>query len=200
MPLSIDFYFDFGSPASYLAWLRLLQLKERYPFELNYKPMLLGAVFKATHNASPITVPAKGGYMLKHDLPRFVKRYGVEFHLNPHFPINTLQLMRGACATLQACEFDRYCVAVFFAIWRDKQNMGDLAVVTDVLTAAGLDAAQIFASTEQPATKQALIALTEEAVQRGVFGAPTLFIGEEMFFGQDRMDFIQERLAEAAAG
>ncbi|HET8706016.1 MAG TPA: 2-hydroxychromene-2-carboxylate isomerase [Pseudomonadales bacterium] len=198
MALSIDFYFDFGSPTAYLAYQRLQQLKSVYDFELNYKPMLLGAVFKATQNASPVTIPAKGAYMMKHDLPRFVKRYGVEFNMNPFFPINTLALMRGAHAAIQANCFETYCEAVYNAIWRDGKNMGDVSIVKDVLQQAGLNADKLLAAIETPEIKQALVTVTDEAVQRGVFGAPTLFIGEEMFFGQDRMDFIEARLAEHA--
>lgn len=195
MMLEIDFYFDFGSPTAYLAYQRFLQLKTRYQFDLHYKPMLLGAVFKATHNASPVTVPAKGGYMMKHDLPRFVKRYGVSFSMNPFFPINTLPLMRGAYAALQLGCFNQYSDTVFNAVWRDAKNMGDVDVVRSVLVEAGLDADQLLTLSESPEIKQALIVATEGAVKRGVFGAPTMFIGEEMFFGQDRMDFIEERLA-----
>ena len=96
MSRTLEFYFDFGSPTTYLANKRLQQLREQYDLHIEYIPILLGGIFKASGNSSPVTVPAKGSYMLQHDLPRFTKRYGVALNFNPHFPINTLNLMRGA--------------------------------------------------------------------------------------------------------
>lgn len=105
----IDFYFDFGSPTAYLAYFRLQQLSRQYKVQINYKPVLLGGIFKQSQNASPAMIPAKARYMMHDDLPRFAKRYDIEFTLNRHFPINTLPLMRGALAAKQLACFDRYC-------------------------------------------------------------------------------------------
>lgn len=197
MQTELDFYFDFGSPASFLAYKRLLQFEKKYDLKINYKPMLLGAVFKATQNSSPITVPAKGAYMMKHDIPRFAKRYGVAFVMNPHFPINTLQLMRGAHAAIKLGCFPTYCDAVYDAIWGKGLNMGDATIVLETLTKANIDAAAVIELANDPEVKQSLASVTEEAIKRGAFGAPTLYIGDEMFFGQDRLDFVEEYLAEA---
>jgi 2-hydroxychromene-2-carboxylate isomerase len=144
-----------------------------------------------------VTVPAKGRYMLA-DLDRFARRYGVPLRFNPHFPINTLTLMRGAVG-LQMREperFDDYVTAMFGAMWVDGHQMGDPAVVADVLGRAGFDARALLELTADPAVKEALKASTEEAVRRGAFGAPTMFIGDQMYFGQDRLDFVREALAQ----
>lgn len=192
---SVDFYFDLGSPAAYLAWTQLPQICEKAGARLVYKPMLLGGVFKAIGNQSPANIPAKGRYM-DQDLTRCARRFGVPFLLNPHFPINTLLLMRGA-AGLQLrgdARFEDYLGATYRAIWVERRNMNDPATVGAALQAAGFDAPALLALTNEPEVKEALKATTEEAVQRGVFGAPTFFIGDEMFWGQDRLDFVRAAL------
>lgn len=195
MSKTVEFFFDLGSPASYLAYTQLPSLCREAGAELVYRPMLLGGVFQATGNASPAMIPVKGRYMIR-DLARFAERYGVSMRFNPHFPINTLTLMRLLVAVQlhQPERFDDALKALFRAIWVDGVNMGDLAKVAGVLVAAGFDAAQLQAQIAEPAVKDALKATTEEAVKRGVFGAPTCFVGEEMFFGQDRLDFVREAL------
>ena len=195
MTKSLDFYFDVGSPAAYLAYTQLPKIAAETGATINWQPMLLGGVFQATGNSSPATVPAKGKYMFG-DLERFARRYGVPFKHNPHFPINTLMLMRGA-AGLQLRKDERfgaYVKAVFEAIWVDGKNLNDLAVTGAVLHAAGFDAAGILALVSQQDVKDRLKVLTQRAVERGIFGAPTLFVGEQMFWGQDRMDFVKEAL------
>lgn len=194
MSKTLDFYFDFGSPTAYLAHKRLQQLTEQYALKVNYIPMLLGGVFKLTGNASPVSIPAKGKYMLEHDLPRFARRYSVELNFNPHFPINTLTLMRTAIAAQQLGCIDDLIDPVFEAVWVQQKNMGDLEVVAKVLTDAGLDATALLAQAQEPGVKAELVAATEAAVARGVFGTPTLFMGDAMYFGQDRLDFIEETL------
>lgn len=194
MTTSIDFYFDFGSPTAYLAYRRLQQLQSRYQCQINYRPVLLGGLFKATGNTSPVMVAAKAAYIMKQDLPRFVELYNVPFNNNPHFPINTLHLMRGAVALLEQDQFGPYIETVFEASWVNGENMGDAETVANVLTNAGLDAQHIIANTQEPEVKAALISHTEAAVARGCFGAPTMFIGDDMFFGQDRMQFIEMAL------
>ena len=194
MTTSIDFYFDFGSPTAYVAYRRLQQLRSQYQCQINYRPVLLGGLFKATGNTSPVMVAAKAAYMMKQDLPRFVELYNVPFNNNPHFPINTLHLMRGAVALLEQDQFDTYIETVFDASWVNGENMGDAETLANVLTNAGLDAQHIIAATQDPEVKAALISHTEAAVARGCFGAPTMFIGDDMFFGQDRMQFIEMAL------
>jgi 2-hydroxychromene-2-carboxylate isomerase len=151
-------------------------------------------VFKATGNTSPVTIPAKGRYMLEYDLPRFARRYGVTLNFNPHFPINTLPLMRGALAAgALGCQ-EAYVSAVFDAIWVAGDNLGDPAVIAESLQSAGLDAGALMTKAQEPAIKAALVSATEAAVERGVFGAPTFFMDGDMYFGQDRLDFVEEAL------
>ena len=196
MAKTAEFFFDVGSPATYLAWTQLPALCAQASARLVYSPMLLGGVFQATGNASPATVPAKGSYMTT-DLGRFAKRYGVPFAMNPHFPINTLQLMRAAIGVQlrQPEHLDAFLTAVFEALWVNGVNLNDLAAVGATLAAAGFDPAQVFALVNDAEIKAALKANTEVAVTRGVFGAPTVFVDDAMFFGQDRLDFVREALA-----
>lgn len=194
MSKSLEFYFDFGSPTAYLAHKRLQQLSEQYALEVQYVPMLLGGVFKASGNVSPVTIPAKGKYMLEHDLPRFAKRYSVPLKFNPHFPINTLTLMRAAIAAQHQGCFDAYVDTVYDAIWAQEKNMGDLEVVAEVLEASGLDAQALLTSSQEPEVKAELVSNTEAAVARGTFGTPTMFMDGQMYFGQDRLDFIEQAL------
>ena len=194
MTKSVDFYFDVGSPTAYLAHNRLKQLKLEYGCSVIYHPVLLGGLFKASGNSSPVTVPAKGRYMMMEDLPRFAKLYNVPLNTNPHFPINTLNLMRGAVSALNEAYFDTYIDTIFNSIWVESRNMGDIDTVIEVLSDAGLDAKSILEATQNPEVKQELISNTEQAVERGLFGAPTMFVDGEMFFGQDRLQFVEAAL------
>ena len=195
MSKTVEFFFDFGSPTSYLAWTQLPKLAAEAGARLVWRPMLLGGVFKATGNASPVMVPAKGRWM-NQDMARWARRYGVPLAMNPHFPINTLTLMRGATGLQmrQPADFERYVDTVFRAMWETPCNMGDAAVLAQVLQRAGFDAEALLALAGDPEVKARLVATTEEAVARGVFGAPTIFVGEQMFFGQDRLEFVREAL------
>jgi 2-hydroxychromene-2-carboxylate isomerase len=197
MSKTLEYYFDFGSPAAYLAFTQLPALAADTGATVLWRPMLLGGVFAATGNASPASVPAKGKYMFR-DFARFAERYGVPFKFNPFFPINTLTLMRIA-AGLQLREdprFADYCAVVFNAIWVEKQNMNDAPTVAGVLQASGLDAPVLLALASEQTVKDQLKAATESAVARGVFGAPTFFVEDQMFWGQDRLDFVREVLAK----
>lgn len=196
MAKHFDFYFDVGSPAAYLAWTQVPKLARETGATAHYMPFLLGGVFQATGNRSPMEVPAKSAWM-REDLARFAQRHGVPFRHNPHFPINTLMLMRGALG-LQMRDPARllpYGDAVFRAIWVDGRDMNDPAVVAGVLQQAGFDPQELLALTQDPRVKDHLKTVTQDAVARGVFGAPTFFVGDQMFWGQDRMDFVREALA-----
>lgn len=195
---TLEFFFDFGSPTTYLAYTQLPQLVRDTGAQLVYRPMLLGGVFKATGNASPVTVPAKGQWMGA-DMARFARRYGVPFAFNPHFPINTLTLMRGAAGLQlrQPALFAPYVEAVFKAMWVQPRNLGDPAELAAVIAPLGITPEAFMALVSDAEVKAALVAHTEEAVQRGVFGAPSFFVGGELFFGQDRLDFVREALAAA---
>jgi len=199
MSKTIEFYFDFGSPTSYLAWTQLPRLAAQAHAELVWRPMLLGGVFKATGNASPAAVPAKARWM-NEDMARWARRYGVPFSFNPHFPINTLTLMRGAVGlqSRRPGDFARYVDVAYRAMWEAPRNLGDPTVLDEVLAGAGFDVAAFQALVADPEVKAALVENTEQAVARGVFGAPTIFVGGTMFFGQDRLDAVREALAAGA--
>jgi 2-hydroxychromene-2-carboxylate isomerase len=193
MPKTIEFFFDFGSPTTYLAHTQLPRIAREAGAALVYRPMLLGGVFKAAGNASPVMVPAKGRWMGQ-DIARWAQRWGVPFTFNPHFPINTLTLMRGAVGLQlrQPEDFARYVDTVFHAMWVAPRNLGDATVLAQTLRDAGFDADAFTALVGDAEVKAQLIANTDEAVARGAFGAPSCFVGNELFFGQDRLDFVRE--------
>jgi len=190
----LEFLFDVGSPASYLAYKRLPEIAARTGATVQYRPFLLGGVFKATGNHSPAEIPAKGAWTSV-DLARFAARHGVPFARNPFFPINTLHLMRGAAGLQDDRRFMAYLDAVFEAMWRSPKNLGDPAEMIPVLARAGVGGDEFRALIERDDVKARLKATTEDAVARGAFGAPTFFVGDEMFFGQDRLDWVEEALA-----
>ena len=195
MSRTLEFFFDYGSPYSYLADTQLAGLVERTGAELVYRPMLLGAVFKATGNQSPMMEPveakrAYGGVEMR----RFIAHYGAPFQMNPHFPINTVPIMRACHAAMKRGVFDRFHAAVYPAFWAQGKNVGDEATFVGVLDEAGLDGRAIVAAASDDDVKQALRATTDEAVSRGAFGAPTFFVDDEMFFGADRLAFVEVEL------
>jgi 2-hydroxychromene-2-carboxylate isomerase len=195
MARQVEFYFDFGSPYSYLAYKALPAIAAAHGAGIAWRPMLLGGVFKASGNHSPIEIPAKQRW-LRDDLERWARRYGAPFAHNPHFPVNTLTLMRGAAGLqLKGGNFPRYVEAMFSAMWERQRNLGDPAEIAAVLGEAGFDPRAFVALVGDAAVKEQLKKLTDEAVARGVFGAPTFFVDGEMFWGQDRLDFVAEALA-----
>ncbi|MCU1758245.1 2-hydroxychromene-2-carboxylate isomerase [Pseudomonas sp. 14P_8.1_Bac3] len=196
MSKTVEFYFDLGSPATYLAYTQLPKICKQTDSQLIYIPILLGGVFKATGNASPATIPAKGLYMFK-DLDRYAQRYGVALTFNPNFPINTLMLMRAVTGIqLRHPErFHAFIDCLFHALWVEGRNLDDLATVASVLTQNGFDPQEILALTADEAVKAALKDNTEKAIKRGVFGAPSMFVDDELFFGQDRLEFVIEALS-----
>ena len=195
MTKTVEFFFDVGSPTTYLAYTQLPAIAAACGAQLVWRPMLLGGVFKATGNASPVSVPAKGRWM-NQDMQRWARRYGATLVFNPHFPINTLTLMRAAVGLQmrEPAEFLRYLDLMFGAMWREPRNLGDAEVLAQALRDGGFDPAHIAALAANPEVKAQLVANTEEAVARGAFGAPTFFVGEQMFFGQDRLEFVREAL------
>ncbi len=193
MSKQVEFYYDYGSPTTYLAWTQLPAVAERTGAEIVRRPMLLGGVFKATDNQSPVMVEAKGKW-LRRDLEIWAARYGVPYQMNPHFIINTLPIMRGAMVAQRDGFLPAYDEAMFKAMWVTGRYLDEPAAIASVLTEAGFDADAIFAAVQDSAIKQALIDATEEAVARGVFGAPCFFVDGEMFFGQDRLIFVEEAL------
>jgi 2-hydroxychromene-2-carboxylate isomerase len=193
MTQRVEYFYDYVSPFTYMADSRLAAIAERTGTEFVYRPMVLGGVFKATGNGPPAAVPAKGKYMLA-DIARWAKRYGLPLQFNPHFPVNTIHALRGALVAQEEGVFPRYHEAIFRAVWENQQNAGDKDVLRDVVKGAGIDGDLIVERTGEQAVKDRLRAHTDEAVERGAFGSPTFFLGEEMFFGNDRLDFLEERL------
>lgn len=194
MPKTLEFFYDFTSPTAYLAWARLPSIVQRTGAKLVYRPMFLGGVMQATGNRPPGTVEAKGKWMAA-DLQRWAKRFDTPFVRNPHFPMMTLMVQRAAHGWIDRPDFEKYLAAIFNAAWRKQQNIADKDTLAAIVAEAGFSAADFFAAAEDPANKEKLKATTDEAIARGVFGAPTFFVGEEMHFGQDRLDFVEEALA-----
>jgi 2-hydroxychromene-2-carboxylate isomerase len=196
MSKTVEFYFDLGSPATYLAYTQLPKICAEADARLIYIPILLGGVFKATGNASPATVPAKGRYMFQ-DLDRYARRYGVPLKFNPHFPINTLMLMRAVTGIqLRHPErFGAFIDCLFKALWVDGRSLDEPTTVAAVLSQNAFDPREVLALTCDEEIKSILKHNTEQAVQRGVFGAPSMFVDNQLFFGQDRLDFVIEALS-----
>jgi 2-hydroxychromene-2-carboxylate isomerase len=195
MSKTVEFYFDLGSPSTYLAYTQLPKICADTGSGLIYIPMLLGGIFNATGNASPAMIPAKGRYMVL-DLGRYAKRYDVPLKFNPYFPINTLMLMR-AVTGMQMRQPERYQAFIdclFKALWVEGRNLNEPETVAAVLNEHGFNPDDVLALASDDTVKAALKENTETAINRGVFGAPSMFIGNQMFFGQDRLDFIEQAL------
>ena len=190
MARTLEFYFDYGSPYSYLADTQVEAIAKRAGAKLERKPMLLGGVFKATGNHSPVEIPAKSKWSA-FDMPMWAHHYGVPFNRNPHFPVNTLALMRGAAAAQLDGVFEKYHPAMFKAMWVDGRNLNDVTEVAAVLTGAGLDARKFGQRIQDQDVKDRLKETSDAAVVRGVFGAPTCFVDNMMFFGNDRLPFVE---------
>ena len=193
MTKSVEFLFDFGSPTTYLAYKQLPKIAARHGARIVWTPILLGAVFKATGNSSPAMIPSKARYM-NQDLARFAKRHGIVLNFNTHFPVNTLPLMRGAVAYQSTAQFDIYVNAMFDAMWAHPRNLNDPGEIAHALKDIAIDPGDFMARIERADVKEKLKANTESAVARGVFGAPSFFVNGDMFFGQDRLDFVEEKL------
>ncbi|MCC5887869.1 MAG: 2-hydroxychromene-2-carboxylate isomerase [Gammaproteobacteria bacterium] len=199
MPRQLEFFFDFMSPPTYLAWARLPAILERTGASVVWRPMLTLGLFELTGNRSPRTVPNKAVYG-QADLARFARRYGVTLNANPH--METLKIvppLRGALIALEREEFPAYARAMFDGMWVAGENIGAADVWPRLIAAAGLDPEVYREGVERQDIKDQLRANTEEAAARGAFGAPTFFVGETLFWGQDRLDFVEEALMELPA-
>ena len=192
----IEFYFDFGSPNAYLAYKVMPALEHRLGTTVELRPALLGGIFKATGNQSPAVtlagIPAKAAYE-RRERERFIARHNLtRFRSNPAFPINTLHMMRGAMLARRIGLFKDYVEAVYTGMWEQALNMGELDIFHGVIEAAGLPTREFADHVGDPDVKAALIASTEEAIGRGVFGSPAFFVGNEMYFGKDRLRDVEE--------
>ena len=199
---AVEFHFDFGSPNAYLAHLVVPQIEERTCIKFHYVPVLLGGVFKATNNLSPAVslqgIKNKPQYQ-GIETRRFLAAYGIEgANPNPHFPVNTLQIMRGAIYAQKVGIFETYVDKVYEHIWRKGKKMDDPEVVAAALTEAGLPTQEIIAGMQDPEVKQALIDNTEASVERGTFGSPTFFLDDEIYFGKDKLRDVEETIAKLA--
>ena len=202
--MTVEFLFDFGSPNAYLAHRVIPAIEERTGAPFRYVPILLGGLFKLSNNRSPVeafaAIPHKRAYD-DLEMRRFIAKHALRrFRMNPHFPVNTLKIMRGAVAAQALGCFAEYVEAVFVAMWEDGRNMDDLGEIQAVLNAAGLDAAALLEKSQDPAVKAALLANTQGAHDRGAFGSPTFFVGDEMYFGKDRLRDVEEEIGRVASG
>jgi 2-hydroxychromene-2-carboxylate isomerase len=195
----VEFHFDFGSPNAYLAHLVVPEVEKRSGVEFEYVPILLGGVFKLTNNRSPVEKLAGIKNRLPYEqieMQRFIRNHGItQFTWNPFFPVNTLLIMRAAVAAQLEGVFDRYVDAAFKAMWADQKNMSDADVVAGALQEAGLDGARLIARTQEPEVKERLLKNTEASVARGTFGSPTFFVGDEIFFGKDKLRDVEAEIA-----
>jgi 2-hydroxychromene-2-carboxylate isomerase len=196
--LKVQFLFDFGSPNAYLAARLIPDIEKRTGTKFDYVPVLLGGIYKLTGNSSPADylkgIRNKPEYMAL-ETERFVRRHGIStFRRNPFFPVNTLQLMRGAVAAEAEGIFWPYFQAVYHHMWEDPKKMDDPTVMMEAFAASGIDANLIAARSQDPAVKNRLMELTQNAVDRGAFGSPTFFVNDEMFFGKDQLRDVEEEI------
>jgi 2-hydroxychromene-2-carboxylate isomerase len=194
--MQVEFHFDFGSPNAYLSHKVIPEIEARTGATFRYVPVLLGGVFKATGNRSPVEAFAGIRNKLAYqqlETERFVRRHRiVGYARNPFFPVNTLQLMRGAVAAEMDGWLARYVDAMFYHMWEAPKKMDDPAVLREVLDASGFDADGVLARMQEPGVKARLIANTEDSVARGSFGSPTFFVGDAMYFGKDSLRDVEE--------
>lgn len=198
--MNVTFWYDFGSPNAWFAHHVIPGIEARTGATFTYVPVLLGGIFKATGNQAPFAafsgVPAKLAYM-NHEMARFMRRHGLQrFTMNPHFPLNTLALMRGAVAAEGLGLLAPYNETMFRFMWETPRKLDDPAILAETLAEAGLPAEQLLALSQQPAVKDRLVANTQAAVEAGVFGIPSFRVGDELFFGKDSLTDLEAELNE----
>ena len=202
-PIKVEFMFDFGSPNAYLAEKVIPEIERRTAVTFEYVPVLLGGVYKLTNNRSPgeslAGIKNKPEFM-ELETQRFIRRHNITtFHKNPFFPVNTLQLMRGAVAAQFEGVFEPYFRAAYHHMWEAPKKMDDPQVAREAFISSNIDFDRLFARSQQPDVKNRLLELTQDAVDRGAFGSPTFFVGKEMFFGKDQLRDVEEAIVEAGA-
>ena len=199
---AIQFMFDFGSPNAYFCHKVIPSIEVRTGVTFEYVPILLGGLFKLSNNCSPLEafagIPNKQAYD-KLEIQRFIAKHKLDqFQFNPFFPVNTLQLMRGAVAAQKLGNLKLYVDAMYKAMWEQGRNMNDLGEIAVVLDAAGIDKVSLLEATQQADVKNELMENTKSAFDRGAFGSPTFFVRDEMFFGKDRLHEVEEVITRAA--
>lgn len=197
----VEFHFDFGSPNAYLAHLVIPGIERRTGASFVYIPVLLGGIFKLTNNVSPVVanqgIKNKAEYQ-KLEMRRFVHAHGITaFKANPYFPVNTLQMMRAAIVAEDEGYLGAYVDAVFGHMWAEPKKMDDAEIIKAALDQSGFDGAHMLARTQEPAIKARLVENTEKSVSKGAFGSPTFFVGDEIFFGKDRLAEVEAAIADA---
>jgi 2-hydroxychromene-2-carboxylate isomerase len=200
-PVKVQFLFDFGSPNAYLAQRVVPDIERRTGVKFDYVPVLLGGIFKLTNNRSPaeslVGIKNKLEFM-ELELQRFIRRHHITtFRKNPFFPVNTLQLMRGAVAAQFEGIFDPYFRAAYHHMWEEPKKMDDPQIARDAFMSSNIDFDRLFARAQQPDVKSRLMELTQNAVDRGAFGSPSFFVGDEMFFGKDQLRDVEEAIVDA---
>jgi len=198
--LKVEFLFDFGSPNAYLAERVIPGIEKRTGVKFDYVPVLLGGIFKATNNMSPFEslrgIKNKPEYQAL-ETQRFIRRHNItNFRQNPHFPVNTLMLMRGAVAAQLEGLFEPYFRAAYHHMWEEPKKMDDVEVFRRAFISSGIDIDPLIARAQQDDIKKRLIDVTTDAVNRGAFGSPTFFVGKEMFFGKDQLRDVEESIVE----
>ena len=202
-PVKVEFLFDFGSPNAYLCHKLIPAIEARTGASFEYVPILLGGLFKLANNRSPAeafaAIPNKRAYE-NLEMQRFITRHGLtRFKFNPFFPVNTLKIMRGACAAQKLGCLATYVDVVYPAMWEDGKNMDDVAAIAATLSAGGLDAEKIFELSQDPQVKDALLKNTQSAHDRGAFGSPSFLVGDQLWFGKDRLRDVEEEIVRVAS-
>jgi 2-hydroxychromene-2-carboxylate isomerase len=203
MPSKVEFHFDFGSPNAYFVHKLVPAIEQRTGARFTYVPVLLGGVFKLTNNQAPMVqfkgIKNKLEYQ-RLEIIRFIKKHGLSaFKMNPHFPVNTVQIMRGAAAAETDGGLAPYVDAVFRCMWEEGKKMDDPEVIRVALDQSGLDGARVLARIQDQDVKDRLLKNTESSVARGTFGSPTFFVGDDIFFGKDRLREVEEEIMAQAA-
>jgi 2-hydroxychromene-2-carboxylate isomerase len=196
--VKVEFHFDFGSPNAYLSHLVIPEIEKRTGAKFEYVPVLLGGVFKMTNNRSPaqslVGIKNKPEYE-RLEMSRFIKRHGItRFQSNPFFPVNTLMMMRGAISARSLDVFERYVDEMYRNMWAEPRKMDDPNVFRAALDEAGLPTSKILELIETKPVKDQLIDNTNRSVERGTFGSPTFYVGNEIFFGKDRLRDVEEMI------
>ena len=201
--MDVTFYFDFGSPNAFLSHRVIPGIAARTGATFDYVPILLGGLFKLTGNQSPMAAFAGIKHKLAYEAletQRFVARHGIaDYAFNPHFPVNTLHLMRGAVAAQDLGVFEAYVDCVFGAMWTRKLDMGQPTIIAQVLAETGLPAEALLEAAQTPPVKQRLLDNTQAAFDHGAFGSPTFLVGSDLYFGKDRLRDVEEALIAARA-
>ena len=202
-PVKVEFLFDFGSPNAYLCHKLIPAIEARTGANFDYVPILLGGLFKLANNRSPAEafagIPNKQAYD-RLETKRFIARHGLtRFKSNPFFPVNTLKIMRGACAAQKLGCLERYVDVAYAAMWEDGKNMDDLPVILATLAAGGLDGEKIVALSQDPEVKNVLLQNTQSTHDRGAFGSPSFLVGQELWFGKDRLRDVEEEIVRVAS-